>query len=59
VVLFRNGKAEFREIETGIRNSGRVQVISGIQEGDTVLTSGLMFVKPAAELKLTAIEGGQ
>lgn len=57
VVLFRNGKAEFREIETGIRNSGKVEVIKGIQPGDTVLSTGLMFVKPGAELKLSAIEG--
>ena len=56
LVLFHNGKAAFREVETGIRTRNQVQVISGIQAGDTVLTSGLMFVKPESELILTRIE---
>lgn len=56
VVLFQHGKAAFREVQTGIRNKGQVQIISGIQAGDTVLTTGLMFVKPESELILNRIE---
>ena len=56
LVLFHNGKAAFREVETGIRTRNQVQIVSGIQAGDTVLTTGLMFVKPESELILTRIE---
>jgi membrane fusion protein (multidrug efflux system) len=56
VVLYRNGKALFSEVETGIRKNKLVQVIRGVQSGDTVLTNGLMFVKPGADLILTRIE---
>lgn len=56
VILFRGGKAEFREVKTGIRIGGRVRILSGVSEGDTVLTTGLMFAKPGSELKITQLE---
>jgi membrane fusion protein (multidrug efflux system) len=52
VVLLKNGKAAFRKVETGLRNENQVQVTSGLAEGDTVITTGLMFVKPDAPLKV-------
>lgn len=55
VIVARNGEVEFVNVETGIRNMDRIQIISGIQAGDTVLTSGLMFVKPKGEIVLTDV----
>lgn len=56
VVILRKDIAVFTTIETGIRDSSYVQVISGIHAGDTVITSGLMVVRPNAKLKMKKIE---
>lgn len=55
-ILFKSGKAQFVEITTGVRDSANVQVISGINSSDTVITSGLMFLKPGAEVKIAKIQ---
>jgi membrane fusion protein (multidrug efflux system) len=46
VVLIRNGKAEFRSVETGTRTEDFIQVSSGVQSGDTVASTALMTIKP-------------
>jgi len=56
VIVCRNGKALFCPVQTGIRSFSKVQILKGIQAGDTVLTSGLMFVKPESDLIITRIE---
>jgi membrane fusion protein (multidrug efflux system) len=56
VVVFRNGKASFCPVETGIRTLNKIQILNGIQAGDTVLSTGLMFVKPGSELIITQLQ---
>lgn len=59
VIVNRGGIAEFVSVETGIRNENQIQILSGISAGDTVITTGLMFVKPKAEIKLTKVVNGR
>lgn len=40
------GKASPRKVEIGMRNDSTVQIISGIAAGDTVLTNGIMQLRP-------------
>lgn len=56
VILYKSGKAQFVDITTGVRDSANVQVISGINSSDTVITTGLMFLKPGAEVKIAKIQ---
>jgi len=56
VVVSKNGKAVFQEVETGMRDENNVQIIKGINEGDTIVTTGLLFVKPDQVLKFTKVE---
>jgi membrane fusion protein (multidrug efflux system) len=53
VFLFKDGKAMPAEITTGIRDSTRIQVISGLNMGDTVITTGLLFIKPGSNVKIS------
>jgi membrane fusion protein (multidrug efflux system) len=39
------------EIEIGIRNSGFIEIISGLDEGDVVVAEGLKKVRPRGEIK--------
>jgi membrane fusion protein (multidrug efflux system) len=52
VYLYRGGKSVPADITTGVRDSSNVQVLTGIKVGDTVITTGLLFLRPNADVKL-------
>jgi membrane fusion protein, multidrug efflux system len=56
VVLLKGGQVKFTNITTGVRDSTRVQVLDGISAGDTLITTGLLFIRPDSKLKLTKIQ---
>ena len=39
------------EIETGIRNIGNLEVLSGLNEGDKIIAEGLTKVRPGMKVK--------
>lgn len=55
VILFKNDSAVFTVIETGVRDSVFIQVTSGLQVGDTVLTTGLMVIRPNAKVIVKSV----
>jgi membrane fusion protein (multidrug efflux system) len=55
VILFRKDSAVYTVVETGIRDSAFVQVVSGLKVGDTVVTSGLMAIRPNSKIKVTQV----
>lgn len=56
VIAYKDGQPRFLPVTTGIRDSVYVQVITGVNIGDTVLISGLMSVKPDSHIQLTKIQ---
>jgi membrane fusion protein, multidrug efflux system len=46
VFVIENGKAERRAVETGTRLESTVHILSGLQPGDVVITSGLQQIRP-------------
>jgi membrane fusion protein (multidrug efflux system) len=56
VIVASKGKAKFVVIKTGIRKASRVEVLSGINPGDTIITTGLLFLRPGALLKYTTVK---
>jgi membrane fusion protein (multidrug efflux system) len=52
VALLRDGKAVMQTVRTGDRTEDRVQILEGLQVGDTILTTGLMQVKTGMEVKV-------
>lgn len=55
VIIYRNGIANFTDVETGVRDSSFVQITTGVKIGDTVITTGLMSLKPEAKVEITKI----
>jgi membrane fusion protein, multidrug efflux system len=55
VVRYENGVAKFTDVTTGLRDSATVQVTSGIKEGDTILVTGLLSIKPDAKVVVDKI----
>jgi membrane fusion protein, multidrug efflux system len=56
VVVYRSGKAKFTIVTTGVRQSGKVEILSGLAVGDTIVTSGMLFLKPDAEFRFTKVD---
>ena len=52
VYVTKNGKAQQVPIETGTRTANEILVLSGLNVGDTVLTTGAMALKPDAPVKV-------
>lgn len=55
VFMVRDGVVAEQIIRSGIRTSEKVQVIEGVQEGDVILTTGLLQVRPGMEVNITEI----
>jgi membrane fusion protein (multidrug efflux system) len=51
VIVANEGKAAFKIVTTGYRDSARIEILSGLKEGDTVITSGLLSIKEGMALK--------
>jgi membrane fusion protein (multidrug efflux system) len=55
VILLRNDSALYSVVETGIRDSVFVQITSGVKPGDTVITTGLMAIRPNSKIKISRL----
>ncbi len=56
VIVYRGGNPVFETVITGIRDSTSVQVLSGLKAGDTLVTTGLLFIRPESKLSLTKVQ---
>jgi membrane fusion protein (multidrug efflux system) len=59
VILFNGGVAKFVDVTTGSRDSSRVQVLSGVKAGDTVVVTGLLSVRPETKIGIARIVNAQ
>ena len=56
VMVSKDGIATPIKIEVGVRTDAKIQVLTGLEVGDTVITSGLMGLKPQAKVKFGAVQ---
>jgi len=57
VFVVRDGKAARVEVQTGRRRPGEVEIVSGLDEGDVVVTEGTQKIRDGAPVK--AMQAGQ
>ncbi|MES1215018.1 MAG: efflux RND transporter periplasmic adaptor subunit [Bacteroidota bacterium] len=55
VIIYSGGLAKFTDVTTGLRDSATVQITSGLKPGDTVVTTGLLSVRPESKLQVNKI----
>ncbi|MCO6475841.1 MAG: efflux RND transporter periplasmic adaptor subunit [Phaeodactylibacter sp.] len=55
VYVYRNGKAEQIEVQTGLRRESLIQVTEGLSPGDTVITTGLLQIRPGADVTISQL----
>ena len=53
VYLYKAGIVGQQKVEIGLREEKLVQIISGLAEGDTVITSGILQIRPGVKVKIT------
>jgi membrane fusion protein (multidrug efflux system) len=53
VFVYNGGIANPRKVEIGLREESRVQITSGLSEDDTVITSGILQIRPGANIRIT------
>ena len=56
VVVVQNGRANFVNVETGLRNANLVELTRGINPGDSIIVSGMLFVRPKAAVKVKRVK---
>lgn len=56
VIVSRNGIAQFVSVKTGVRQTSLVEITEGLQVGDTVCTTGMLFLRPNSPLTFTSIQ---
>lgn len=56
IYVSRGGTVESKVVEVGIRTESQVQVVSGLQPKDTIITSGILQIRPGSNVDLTLIE---
>ena len=56
VFLYRGGKAHAVEVTTGLRTESQIQIINGLQVGDTLLTSGTLQLREGLPVQLDRID---
>ena len=56
VFVYRNGHSEPVDVIIGVRTEKEVQIIDGLQSGDTILTSGTLQLRKGSAVKIESFE---
>ncbi|MFI5132970.1 MAG: efflux RND transporter periplasmic adaptor subunit [Chitinophagales bacterium] len=56
LVLVKGGKASFVNVQTGLRQASNVEIVSGVNPGDTVVVTGVLFARPKGSLKIKSVK---
>jgi membrane fusion protein (multidrug efflux system) len=55
IIVSKAGMASFVSVTTGVRQATDIEIVSGVQAGDTVVTTGVQFIKPGSALKFAKV----
>jgi membrane fusion protein (multidrug efflux system) len=55
IIIYKGGTAEFTNVTTGVRDSANVEILSGVEKGDTIITTGLMSLKPNMKVSIRKV----
>lgn len=55
LVIVKNGVGKYVPVETGVRTASMVEIIKGLEIGDSVVVTGVLFVKPNGAVKVKKV----
>ena len=56
LIVIKNGKSNFVNINTGIRLANNVEITKGVNAGDTIVVTGVLFVRPNSAVKIRSVK---
>jgi membrane fusion protein (multidrug efflux system) len=56
IIIVKNGKATFTPVKTGVRQANVVEITKGLNVGDSVVVTGVLFARPKAALKIRSVK---
>jgi membrane fusion protein (multidrug efflux system) len=56
VIVVRDGKGVFTNVKTGVRTASGLAVTEGLQPGDSVIVTGVLFVRPNNPVKIRSVK---
>ncbi|MCE3281476.1 MAG: efflux transporter periplasmic adaptor subunit [Chitinophagaceae bacterium] len=56
VIVAKNGKGIMTTVETGLRTASGVEITSGLNIGDSVVVTGVLYVRPASVVKVRSVK---
>ncbi len=56
VFLYKNGKAESTPVTTGMRTESQVQILKGLNVGDTLIASGILQLRSGMPITLDVVK---
>lgn len=59
VWIVERGKADRRRVLTGARESGKIEIIAGLQPGQIVVTDGQFKLSPGVKVKISNMESNE
>lgn len=56
LIVVRKGKASFTDVVTGLREVDNVEILKGVNAGDTIVVTGVLFARPNSPLKVRSVK---
>jgi membrane fusion protein, multidrug efflux system len=56
VYIHKNGKAQPQPVEIGTRNPQNIEIRQGLQPGDTVITTGILQMRPGISVRIESVK---
>jgi membrane fusion protein (multidrug efflux system) len=56
LIVVRKGKALFTDVVTGLREEDNVEIIKGVNAGDSIVVTGVLFARPNSPLKVRSVK---
>lgn len=56
LVVVKGGRGKFMDVQTGLRTASGVEILKGINVGDSVVVTGVLFVRPNAAVKVRSVK---
>ncbi len=56
LIVVKEGKGVMVDVETGLRGKGMAEITKGIKVGDSVVVTGVLFVRPKSPVKIRSVK---
>ena len=56
VIVVKGGKAKVVNVVTGVREADDIEISSGLNSGDTVIVTGVLFARPDQPVTIRAVK---